>query len=70
MVFDVYKRPFDSQYPVACMDESPKQRIAETRNTIPASPGQPAGMIMNIGVAACAIFSRLFYEPMTGKRMV
>ena len=41
MVLDVYKRPFDSRYPVVCMDESPKQLIAETRTSIPASPGKP-----------------------------
>ena len=31
MVLDVYKRPFDPRNPVICMDESPKQLIAETR---------------------------------------
>ena len=34
-VLDVYKRPFDPQRPVVCMDESPKQLIGETR--VPAS---------------------------------
>jgi hypothetical protein len=36
MVLDVYKRPFDPHYPVVCMDESPKQLIAETKVPIPA----------------------------------
>lgn len=31
MVLDVYKRPFDPLYPVVCMDESPKQLIAERK---------------------------------------
>jgi hypothetical protein len=31
MVLDVYKRPFDPLYPVVCMDESPKQLIAEIK---------------------------------------
>ncbi len=26
-VLDVYKRPFSKDYPVVCMDESPKQLI-------------------------------------------
>ena len=39
MVPDVYKRPMDQKYPVICMDESPKQLIAETKVPIPASPG-------------------------------
>ena len=42
MVLDVCKRPLNPRYPVICMDEPPKQLIAETRTTIPASPGQPA----------------------------
>ncbi|RCV64919.1 hypothetical protein C5S53_06420 [Methanophagales archaeon] len=29
IVLDVFKRPFDPLYPVVCMDESPKQLIAE-----------------------------------------
>ena len=39
-VLEVYKRPLDPKNPVVCMDESPKQLIAETRVSIPASPGQ------------------------------
>ena len=42
MVLDVYKRPIDPLYPVVCMDESPKQLIAETKVPIPASPGAVA----------------------------
>ena len=39
-VLDVYKRPFDPLRPVVCMDESPKQLIAETRVPIPGLPGR------------------------------
>ena len=28
-VLDVYQRPYDSSYPVVCMDESPKQLIGD-----------------------------------------
>ena len=69
MVLDVYKRPFDPLYPVICMDESPKQLIAETRVPIPVSPGQPAKYdyeYRRCGV--CNIF--LACEPLRGKRMV
>ena len=31
---DVYKRPYDVDYPVVCMDESPKHLIEEVRLTI------------------------------------
>jgi len=69
LVLDVYKRPFDSRYPVVCMDESPKQLIAETRTPIPASAGQPARHdyeYRRCGV--CNIF--LASEPLAGKRLV
>ena len=34
-VLDVYKRPYDARFPVVCMDETPKQLIAETRTPVP-----------------------------------
>lgn len=69
MVLDVYKRPFDPLHPVVCMDESPKQLIAETKLPIPASPGRVARHdyeYRRCGV--CNIF--LACEPLAGKRMV
>ena len=68
-VLDVYKRPYNPRYPVVCMDESPKQLIAETRVPILASPGRPAMHdyeYRRCGV--CNIF--LACEPLAGKRMV
>jgi hypothetical protein len=69
MVLDVYKRPFDSRYPVVCMDESPKQLIAETKTPISGSPGQPERHdyeYKRCGV--CNIF--MACEPLAGERMV
>ena len=69
MVLDVYKRPFDPFHPVVCMDESPKQLIGETRNPIPASPGQLERYdyeYQRFGM--CNVF--LAFEPLAGKRMV
>lgn len=66
---DVYKRPFDPRYPVVCMDESPKQLIAETKTPISALPGH---LVMydyeykRCGV--CNIF--IACEPLKGMRMV
>jgi hypothetical protein len=69
MVLDVYKRPLDSRYPVVCMDESPKQLIAETKVPIPASPGQPAKHDYEYErCGTCNIF--LACEPLDGKRTV
>ena len=59
MVLDVYKRPFDPLYPVVCMDESPKQLIAETKVPILASPEEMANTTMNTSVAVSATFSLL-----------
>ena len=69
MVLDVYKRPFDPRNPVVCMDESPKQLIAETKIPIPPAPGRPARHdyeYKRCGV--CNIF--MACEPLAGKRMV
>jgi len=69
MVLDVYKRPFDPKRPVVCMDESPKQLIAETKIPIEASPGKIARYdyeYRRCGV--CNIF--MACEPLAGKRMV
>lgn len=69
MILSVYKRILDPRYPVVCMDESPRQLIAETRVPIPASPGQPVRHdyeYKRCGV--CNIF--LACEPLAGERMV
>jgi len=69
MVLDVYKRALDPQRPVVCMDESPKQLIAEKKIPISASPGKPARHdyeYKRCGV--CNIF--MACEPLAGKRLV
>jgi len=40
-VLEVYKRPHDPRRPGIGMDEQPKQRISEVRQSIPAAPGRP-----------------------------
>jgi hypothetical protein len=39
-VLDIYERPYDSRFPVVCMDEQPVQLIGETRISLPIEPGQ------------------------------
>ena len=69
MVLDVYKRRFDPRYPVVCMDESPKQLIAETKVPIPASPGHSS--IHDYEYKRCGVCNIfLACEPLAGKRMV
>ena len=69
IVLDVYKRPFDPLHPVICMDESPKQLIAETRIPIPASPGQLTKHDYEYRrCGMCNVF--IACEPLAGERMV
>ena len=68
-VLDVYKRPYDPQYPVVCMDETFKQLIGETREPLPARPGSVERfdhVYTRNGVAS--LF--LAYEPLRGWRTV
>jgi hypothetical protein len=68
-VLDIYKRPYDPQRPVVCMDESPRQLIGETRVPVRAKPGRVARYDYEYerrGVAN--VF--LAVEPLAGKRLV
>lgn len=39
-VLDIYKRPYDPERPVICMDETSKQLIQEVREPLPMKPGE------------------------------
>lgn len=68
-VLDVYKRLYNAEFPVICMDESPKQLIEEGKPSVAMKPGQEARVdyeyvrhgVVNIFMAN---------EPLTGKRFV
>ena len=68
-VLDVYKRPYSKEFPLICMDESPKQLIKETRIAIPMKPGQEARQ--DFEYERCGV-SNIFMasEPLKGKRYV
>ena len=68
-VLDIYKMPYDKQFPVVCMDESPKQLIRQTRIPIARKPGQDAKEDFEYsrqGVANIFIAN----EPLKGKRYI
>jgi hypothetical protein len=68
-ILAVYKRPYDPNEPLVCMDETTKQLIKETRGRVPAEPGIPERYDYEYernGV--CNLF--MFYEPFGGKRYV
>lgn len=66
-VLEVYKRPYDPKYPVACLDETSKQLLIEVRDPIPLEPGKPERFDTEYernGV--CNLF--MIFEPLTGWR--
>ena len=68
-ILEIYKRPYEANKPLICMDETSKQLVKETRQPISARPGQPARYDYEYernGV--CNLF--MFYEPFGGKRYV
>lgn len=68
-VLEIYKRPYDKDYPVICMDESNKQHEKKKIESIPAKPGQVEKFDTSYeknGVSN--IF--LSFEPLTGKRWI
>jgi transposase len=68
-VLDVYKRPFSNDYPVVCMDESPKQLIRETRLPLKMKKGMEKRVDYEYArCGVCNIF--MANEPLKGKRMV
>jgi DDE superfamily endonuclease len=68
-VLEVYKRPYDPQRPVVCMDEQPKQLIAEIRPPLPAVPGQPARVDYEyVRQGVCVVW--MFVEALAGWRDV
>lgn len=68
-ILTVYELPYDSEFPVVCLDESFKQLVGEVRPAIPMSPGQSLRMddeYVRKGIGE--IFMAV--EPLGGKRFV
>jgi len=68
-VLEVYTRPYDPQRPQVCVDETSKQLVAETREPIPATPGQPARVDYEYERQGTANLFMVF-EPLAGRRQV
>jgi hypothetical protein len=68
-VLEVSKRPYDPKRPVVCMDEQPKQVIAEVRSPLPAAPGRPERVDYEyVREGVCVVW--MFVEPLAGWRDV
>ena len=68
-VLDIYKLPYNENFPVVCMDESPKQLIKETRIPVAMKPGQDARI--DFEYERCGVVNIfLASEPLKGKRYI
>lgn len=68
-VLDVYKEPYNANYPVVCMDESPKQLIKETKVPILMKSGKEKRVDFEYErCGVCNIF--IANEPLKGRRYV
>jgi hypothetical protein len=68
-VLAVYKRPFDPNHPVVCMDETSKQLVAQVRDPIELAPGTPQCEDYEYErKGTCNLF--MFFEPLRGWRRV
>jgi len=68
VVLDVYKRPYDPNYPVVCLDESPKQLVSETRKPIKTSEGVTRFDYEYKREGAAEVY--MCFEPLGGKRYI
>lgn len=68
-VLEVYKLPYNANRPVICMDEMPKQLLAETCEPIPCQAGKPARQDYGYERNGVADLFMVF-EPLAGKRFV
>lgn len=67
-VLDVYQREYDEQYPVVCLDESPKQLMGEKRVPVQTSDGTTLCDSEYIGEGVVPLY--MLFEPLAGQRQV
>ena len=68
-VLQTYALPYDSSYPVLCMDEQPVQLLKEVRKSIPATKNHPRRVDYEYKRAGTACVF-MFNEPLAGWRKV
>jgi DDE superfamily endonuclease len=68
-VLEVYRRPHDPKHPVVCLDETFTQLIGESREPLPAAPGQVERYdCVYVRNGTASLF--LAFEPLAGWRHV
>ena len=68
-VLEIYKLPYAAKRPVICMDEMPKQLLADKQDPLPCQAGIPARQDYEYKRNGVADLFMLF-EPLAGKRFV
>jgi len=68
-VLEIYKLPYDANRPVICMDEMPRQLLAEKQASLPCQIGTPAREDYEHKRNGVADLFMVF-EPLAGKRFV
>lgn len=68
-ILDIYKQPYDEAYPVVCMDESSKQHLKETRETLPMTSGKPERYDTEYERNGTSNLF-IFFEPLRGWRRI
>lgn len=66
-VLDIYRRPYNPEFPVVCMDEAPRQLIKETRLPTFCAPRRPERH--DYEYARCGVYTIFMAnEPLAGNR--
>ncbi len=66
-VLSEYRQPYDPQRPQVCIDERPCQLLADSRDSQPMQPGQPARYDYEyVRQGTCNLF--MIFEPLTAWR--
>ena len=68
-VLEVYTRPYDPLRPQICMDETSKQLLRETRQSLPMQPRQPKRRDYEYERSG-VVNLFMFLEPLQGRRWV
>jgi transposase len=68
-VLEIYKKPYDLQHPLICIDEMPKQLLMDIQEPLPMLPDQPERSDYAYKRGGVADLFMLF-EPLAGKRHI
>jgi transposase len=68
-VLEVYTRPYDPLRPQICMDETSKQLLRDTKESLPMEPGRPERQDYEYERGG-VVNAFLFCEPLMGRRWV